>query len=177
MSKTVTVFGSSIPRPKDEEYETAYRLGKTLAENGFNVCTGGYGGIMEAVSKGASEKGRIVYGVTVKSFLSKPNKYLTEEVRCNTLLERIGRLIELGDAYIVLRGGTGTLVELAVVWEMMNKSIITEKPAACHGAMWSDIVSAMEKRIEVEKRKTGLIFVSEDINKCSQFVVNKLSGK
>ncbi|MCK5457105.1 MAG: LOG family protein, partial [Melioribacteraceae bacterium] len=46
MSKTVTIFGSSKPLPGEEEYETAYQLGKLFGESGFSVCTGGYQGIM-----------------------------------------------------------------------------------------------------------------------------------
>ena len=174
MSKIITVFGSSLPKVNEEEYETAYKLGKTLASNGFDICTGGYAGVMEAVSKGAHKKGRSVYGVTVNSLFAKPNEYLTEEIECKDLVERIGKLVELGDAYIVLRGGTGTLVELAMVWEMLNKSIIDSKPVVCHGSMWRPIITAMEKRIKIEKRKTGLIFVSEDIDECSQYIISKL---
>jgi len=49
MKKTITIFGSSLPRSGDIEYEDAYMLGKLLAEKGFNVCSGGYQGIMDAV--------------------------------------------------------------------------------------------------------------------------------
>jgi uncharacterized protein (TIGR00725 family) len=57
MAKTITVFGSSKPVAGDEQYLKGYELGKKLGENGFNVCTGGFNGIMEAVSKGANEMG------------------------------------------------------------------------------------------------------------------------
>ncbi|MCB9247843.1 MAG: hypothetical protein H6613_04515 [Ignavibacteriales bacterium] len=57
-TKTVTVFGSSMPKPGEEEYENAYLIGKLLAQKGFNVCTGGAQGIMDAVSKGAVEEER-----------------------------------------------------------------------------------------------------------------------
>ena len=57
MGKTITVFGSSKPAAGEEQYSSGYELGKKLAENGFNVCTGGFNGIMEAVSKGANEMG------------------------------------------------------------------------------------------------------------------------
>ena len=45
--KSITVFGSAMPLLGDVEYETAYKLGKLLAKNGFNVVSGGYYGIME----------------------------------------------------------------------------------------------------------------------------------
>jgi uncharacterized protein (TIGR00725 family) len=53
----VTVFGSSRPRDGDADYEEARLLGRALAESGYSVCSGGYGGVMEAVSRGAKERG------------------------------------------------------------------------------------------------------------------------
>ena len=53
----VTVFGSSRPREADADYGEARALGRVLAENGFAVCSGGYGGVMAGVSRGAKEAG------------------------------------------------------------------------------------------------------------------------
>ena len=53
----VTVFGSSRPRAGDADYEEARTLGRALAKHGFSVCSGGYGGVMEAASRGAKEGG------------------------------------------------------------------------------------------------------------------------
>jgi uncharacterized protein (TIGR00730 family) len=175
--KTVTVFGSSYPREGDEEYSTAYDLGRQLSLNGFNVCTGGYGGIMDAVSKGASENGREAIGVTVEVFKSSPSRYLTGEIRTKNLLERIRKLIEIGDAYIVLRGGTGTLVELAMVWEFMNKSLLPIKPFACHGRMWIDIVNNLNERMGIENRKTNIIRCFDDISSCGNYITKSLKMK
>ena len=164
--KIVTVFGSSLPKPGDLEYETAFELGKQLALNGFDVCSGGFQGIMDAVSKGAtSEKGKAI-GITVDLFDAEPSKYLTTEIKCNTLFERIDKLITSGDAYIVLPGGTGTLVELSLVWEMMNKNMISNRPIICYGEMWKSIVNAMEERTKLEGRKTGLVKCVESVQEC-----------
>ena len=51
MNKTITIFGSAIPARDDAQYKFAYELGASLAQNGFNICNGGYGGIMEAAIK------------------------------------------------------------------------------------------------------------------------------
>jgi len=174
MNKTVTVFGSSQPRSGEEEYEIAYQLGQLLGESGYSVCTGGYQGIMDAVSKGASEFDVNVIGVTVDLFSAVPSKYLTKQVHCNSLFERIEKLIELGDAYIILRGGTGTLVELSIVWELMNKNLISHKPIACHGEMWQRIIRPMEERIEYEKRETGLVQCFNTIEECFNYIRSKL---
>lgn len=173
MERTVTIFGSSIPKPGEEQYEIAYQLGSKLAEEGFNICTGGYGGIMEAASKGAYDRGGLVYAVTVDNWNSNPNPYITIEVRGKTLFERIEKLIEMGDAYIVLQGGTGTFLELAAVWEYANKKLQPEKPIICHSQMWKEIVVVMNKQMAYEGRRTDLVEISEDVNQ----IVGKLKSK
>ena len=172
--KCVTVFGSSIPKEGEEEYAVAYNLGIVLAKRGLNVCTGGYQGIMDAVSKGCKESGGETIGVTLDIYNAIPSKYLTEELKCNTLFERLKNLIDFGDAYVVLQGGTGTLVELAIVWEYMNKNMLEEKPLACYSDLWNEIVPVMEKQIVKEKRKTGLVKCFDDIEKCGEFIANSL---
>lgn len=172
MIKTVTIFGSSIPRPGDADYESAFRLGNILGQNNLNVCTGGFGGIMDAVSKGASEAGAEVIGVTVNIFNAIPSIYLTKEIKCDTLFERLTKLLELGDAYIILNGGTGTLLELSLVWELMNKNLLAEKPCASVGKMWGSIVSAMEKQIKKEKRKTGLIKCFNSAEESAEYIIS-----
>src|SRR5262249_37481103 len=74
--KIVTVFGSSRPRSDDPDYAEAFELGKALAQNGFAVCSGGYAGVMEAVSRGAKEAGGKTYGVTAEFFKSKTNQWI-----------------------------------------------------------------------------------------------------
>jgi uncharacterized protein (TIGR00725 family) len=174
--KFVTVFGSSIPRPGDEEYDVAFRLGKKLAEAGLNVCSGGFQGIMDAVSKGAVENGAQAVGITLDIYNVSPSKYLTKEIRTHTLAERLNHLIEIGDAYVVLQGGTGTLVELSLVWEYFNKNMIPNKPFACHSIMWKQIVDVMEMQIKRENRKTGLIKSFDDIDKLADYIINSLTG-
>lgn len=174
MKKIVTVFGSSIPREHDEEYTIAYQLGKKLVVNNFDVCTGGYQGIMDAVSKGATDEGGEAIGVTVDHFKSSPSQYLTQNIVCSTLIERIAKLIELGSAYIILNGGTGTLVELSIVWEYLNKGLMINKPIVCLGQMWNEIINPMEKRIKFEKREAGLIKCISDIDECVEYIKNSL---
>ena len=59
-AKVISVFGSSRPRPGDAEYADAQSLGTELARKGFVVCTGGYGGVMEAASRGERTAAREV---------------------------------------------------------------------------------------------------------------------
>lgn len=141
----ITVFGSSRPAPGTPEYETARELGAALARAGFTVCTGGYGGVMEGVSRGAREAGGHTIGVTAEVFRSAANAWVVEEVCVKTWQERLFELIRRGAGYVVLPGGTGTLAELAVVWEMLNKSFLARKPLVLLGDFWRPVLDLVEK--------------------------------
>jgi uncharacterized protein (TIGR00730 family) len=143
LGRIVTVFGSSRPRESDAEYEEARDLGRILATNGFSVCSGGYGGVMAAVSRGAKEGGGKTYGVTAEFFNARANSWIDVEVRVSTWQERLFELIRLAHGFVACKGGTGTLVELAVVWEMVNKSVMTGKPLSVLGQFWSPIIECV----------------------------------
>jgi len=146
----VTIFGSSQAKAGETDYEMARELGKALAEAGYTVCNGGYGGIMEASARGAKEAGGRTIGVTTEDFGVPANLWIDEEVRMKKWHKRLFRLIELGDGYVVFDGGTGTLVELFIVWEMSNKKFI-KKPIVIFGDQmqnlakevrnWSQVIS------------------------------------
>jgi uncharacterized protein (TIGR00730 family) len=150
--KTITVFGSSRPREGEADYEDARSLGRALADAGFAVCSGGYGGVMAAVSRGAKERSGKTYGVTAEFFTaSKANPWIDVEVRVHTWQERLFELIRLGDGFVACKGGTGTLVELAVVWEMLNKSVIQPKPFAVLGDFWEPLIERV-REVELAHR-------------------------
>src|SRR5580704_5636678 len=142
----VSVFGSSRPRENDPEYRQARQLGRALAEKGFAVCTGAYGGTMEAVSRGAKEAGGKTYGVTAEFFLAaKTNEWVDVEIRVKTWQDRLFEIIRLGDGFVACKGGTGTLAELAVTWEMMNKSVMPAKPFVALGEFWVPILKCVRE--------------------------------
>ena len=172
MKKRITVFGSAFPKNGEKQYNIAYQLGKLIAEKGFDVVTGGYRGIMEAVSKGAKDNGGMATGITLNYVKSKPNEYLDKIISCDTLFERITKLVELGDAYIILQGGTGTLLELAVVWEYLNKNLMITKPVVCHSKMWKEIGKIINKQLLLEGRDTNRISFFEDIEEMVEFIEN-----
>lgn len=140
--KIVTIFGTGRAKPGDEIFTLAYETGRLLAQAGFTIANGGYGGTMLATSKGAAEAGGEVIGVTCSAFKSsKPNEFVTREVLTQSLDERLKKLVELGQAYIVLQGGTGTLLELATVWELKNKGFLdADRPIILVGRFWKPLV-------------------------------------
>lgn len=143
--KTVTIFGTSKASEGDGIFELAENIGRRLAENGFTVANGGYGGTMLAAAKGAASAGGAVIGVTCTAFKrGKANAFVTEEISTDCLAERLDKLIELGDAYLVLPGGTGTLLELADVWEHKNKGFAgADKPIILLSTFWHPLVNMM----------------------------------
>ena len=147
-TKIITVFGSSRPEDGHADYAEAVELGRALALAGFAVCTGGYGGVMEGVSRGAKESGGRVFAVTSSFFRSHANRWVEEETRMATWQERLFELVRLGDGYVACKGGTGTLVELAVVWEMLNKKAMEQRPFVVLGDFWEPILDRVR---EVER--------------------------
>lgn len=144
----VTVFGSSQPEPLSPAYQTAYELGHAIAAAGWTLCNGGYGGTMEAAARGAVEAGGHTIGVTCSALGGRggPNPYIRQEVPTFDLLTRLDTLVRLGWAYVVLPGGTGTLLELALVWEMLNKSLLRRKaPIILLGDFWSPVAGLIRR--------------------------------
>jgi len=152
--RTITIFGSSLPAAGSAAYEDARRLGRMLAERRFAICNGGYGGLMAASARGAREAGGHTIGVTCAIWPAAANPWIVEEVRSATFLERITGLIERGDAYVVLPGGTGTLAELALVWEMMNKSSLARslggrRPLMVMAPYWQPVIDCLRQEAEL----------------------------
>ena len=129
----------------DAHYTEAQALGAALAAKGLAVCSGGYGGVMEAVSRGAREAGGRTMAVTAEFFKSRPNAWVEEEIRMRTWQERLFELIERGHGYVACAGGTGTLVELAVVWEMLNKGVMRRKPLVVLGDFWQPVIERVRE--------------------------------
>lgn len=179
----VSVFGSSRPRENDAEYKEAHALGKALAEKGFAVCTGGYGGTMEAVSRGAHDAGGKVYGVTAEFFANnRTNAFVEVEIRKKTWQERLFGIIELADGLVACKGGTGTLAELAVAWEMMNKAVTPAKPFVALGDFWQPILDRVRK-VEAggdspwAEKNTQIIQPAATTAEAADFLARKLPRK
>lgn len=142
--KTVTIFGTSRARAGDAVYSMAFETGRLLAGAGFAIANGGYGGTMLAAADGAAQAGGEIIGVTCSAFRARANKYVTREIVTKSLDERLDTLIELGQAYIALPGGTGTLLELAKVWELRNKGFLNpDKLIILVGEFWKPLVGLL----------------------------------
>ncbi|MBW7995212.1 MAG: LOG family protein [Candidatus Glassbacteria bacterium] len=135
-ARWVCVFGTSDPAEK-QSTEQARTLGRLLAERGWVVVTGGYTAVMEGANRGAREAGGFSVGVGCRLFSREPNCYLDELIWTGNLLMRLETLLHLGDGYVACKGGTGTLAEIAVAWEYINKKILPPRPLVLLGEFWS----------------------------------------
>ncbi len=165
MSRTcVAVLGSSKPSAGESLYNLAYRIGHQLGEAGFDLINGGYDGTMTASAAGARAAGARVTGVVCAEIQEsrgvQPNEYLTEIIDVPVLVRRLEILMRLAGGYVILPGGTGTLAELALVWEHVNKSFIAPRPIVCVGSFWKPTVAAIiaeqpDARVAIEFARTA----------------------
>ena len=155
--KIVTIFGSSRVKIGSKAYEEAYQLGKLLAEAGFVVCNGGYGGIMEASSKGAKEAGGKTVGITTELFRSRSiNHWIDIESRAETYVERLMVITSVADAFIVLKGGIGTLAEMTFVWVLTTVGEL-RRPIVLVGSAWQGTIDDLSKRLLITRRETEVL--------------------
>ena len=163
--KTIAVFGSAICKPGDADYEAARAVGCLLAENGYAAMSGGYEGVMEAVSQGASEAGGHVIGVTCEQIESyrgfKANRWVKEEIKYRTLRERVDHLMNRADGYIVMPGGLGTLHEMVMVWESMRVGEISTRPLICYGDYWQKVIEPLRDSIYISAYSWKYIFFAD----------------
>lgn len=143
----ITVFGGSLPQPDSQAYQDAYTLGNKLASSQHVVMTGGYIGTMEAVSKGASDAGGHVIGITCEEIENwrpvKANRWVKEEIHCKTLMDRLDRLVRTCDAALALPGGPGTLAEISLTWNLMIIRAIPPKPLLLIGEEWHSVMDQL----------------------------------
>lgn len=147
--REVAVFGSSQTTHGSPAWEEAEMVGRELAEAGFGVITGGYGGTMEAVCKGARSVGGHTLGVTAPALFPGrigANPYVTEIIETSTLNQRIGVMMERASGAVALAGSIGTATELLVAW---NHNHIARRnggrsiPTVAVGRIWSEIARTM----------------------------------
>lgn len=142
---TIAIFGSSFVQSNEPDYVTTYEIALQLGRAGFSIMTGGYKGVMEAASKGASEAGVPVIGITAAPVEAmrrvKANQWVERIVPYDTLRERVIHLTLRADGYVVMPGGVGTLNELTMAWELMRVREIPPRPLVCYGEYWETMLA------------------------------------
>lgn len=163
--RRVTVFGSSRVAAGDELYEQARRLGRLLAQAGYAVYSGGYSGVMEAVSRGAREVGGVAVGITVESWAARqrPNPWLSEVVAAPHLFERIRQLVD-SEAYVAFPGGAGTLGEVALTWNLFQTASASPRPLVLVGGQWRTLLACFRDALLVDPSDFSFFHVADTVD-------------
>jgi uncharacterized protein (TIGR00725 family) len=140
------------------------------------VVTGGYEGVMAAVSQGAREGGGRAVGVTVELLAQSrsPNPWVDQEIRTAALLERIDKLIELGDGYAVLPGGAGTLLELGAVWNLALLGAMHGKPIVVVGTGWERVLHTMVERLHTLEGDLAFLTLAATAEEAADILAERL---
>ena len=156
---TVAVFGSGSAPPGHPVLAQAERLGQLLAEANFALICGGYGGTMEAASRGAHQAGGKAIGVTMDLFAAKePNRWLTKERRVKDFFPRLRQLTD-AEGFVVLKGGIGTLTELTLAWSLLQTGQISSKPLILVGDSWRRVLDAFRTETFLTEQDLDLVTV------------------
>lgn len=160
-ARRITVFGGSRCGTDAPEYQEALKLGRLLVEAGFDVCSGGYSGIMEAISRGAHEAGGHVTGITMEQFKSNPNPYLRKIQPSADFYARLQLLIRESIGYIAMRGGMGTITEISLVWNQLVMKVIPRRPLILLGDCWPRAIECLGEHLVVsDEDKEHLLFAA-----------------
>ncbi|HKW72686.1 MAG TPA: TIGR00725 family protein [Candidatus Dormibacteraeota bacterium] len=107
----VAVCGAS--EATQSQLDAAREVGKLLARNGAVVINGGYGGVMAAVSEGASSEGGTVVGILPENVRDGANPHLTIALPTGLGQIRNALIVTAADSVIAIGQGWGTLSEIA----------------------------------------------------------------
>jgi uncharacterized protein (TIGR00725 family) len=171
--KIISIFGGSRCDENSPEYRDAKDIGYRLASAGFTICTGGYLGVMEAASRGAREAGGRVYGIVMNQFRSEPNRYLTDKVATDHFYDRLQNLITRSVGFVALRGGMGTVAEIALVWNKLQTGVIGLRPLVLVGECWPPIIKAWQQNLAVSDADVSLLSFARTPEEAAELIVNR----
>lgn len=174
----VAVFGSSEPSEGDPAYEIARTVGALLAEAGFRVITGGYGGVMEAACRGARDAGGHTLGITTRALTplrASPNRFLSEHVEEEGLFERTRELIGRSAGYIILPGRAGTLAELTFLWALHRARVLGERPIVLLGDPWIGFLRTLRDLSLLDAEQLGITFSAGTPQEAVQLIRTKIT--
>jgi len=132
-------------------------LGRLLADAGFTICSGGFGGSMEAVSRGAREGGGQTIGVTVDVIKRGGNAWLDEEVRTESIFRRIEHMVTIAHGFVTLPGGAGTLAEMSLTMNLLHLGALEAKPFVLLGPDWRALMELFFDRLHGSQAERELL--------------------
>ncbi|MDF0589551.1 TIGR00730 family Rossman fold protein, partial [Tsukamurella sp. 8F] len=148
----VTVFGSARLKRDSPEYATGVELGRTLAEAGYAVITGGGPGAMEAANRGANEAGGMSVGLGIElPFEQGLNDYVDLGIEFRYFFVRKTMFVKYAQAFVCLPGGFGTLDELFEALTLVQTDKVTRFPIILLGEKyWGGLLDWIRGTLEAE---------------------------
>ncbi|HJS75410.1 MAG TPA: LOG family protein [Vicinamibacteria bacterium] len=140
----VSIFGSARVERGTFAYEETKRAAKALAQMGCDIITGGGPGLMQAANEGASEapRGSRSYGIRVDlPFEQDVNAFVSEAFEHRTFFTRLHQFVLASDAFLVTPGGIGTVLEMVMIWQLLQVRHLENTPLILVGKMWPGLVA------------------------------------
>jgi hypothetical protein len=142
----VTVFGSARV-PKDHWVYRAVRdLSAELALMDCDIVTGGGPGLMQAANEGVrlvnpdAKTGSMGIRVDLP-FEQEVNAFVTEAFEHGTFFTRLHHFVLVSDAFVVVPGGIGTVLETMMIWQLLQVRKLHDVPLILAGRMYADLVN------------------------------------
>lgn len=157
--KNIAFFGDANVSKNDPVYKDAFETAKLLAEEGFTIVNGGGPGVMDASTKGAEEVGGETLSVTFTpdDAPGYEGRYVgnvtDEEIVTTNYIERMFKLLEHADVFIIFKGGSGTISEFGTAWVLAKLYYGHHKPFILYGEFWKEIIASINKNMNIDKQE------------------------
>lgn len=159
--KNIAFFGDANVAENDPVYEDAYEIAKMLAKEGFAIVNGGGPGVMYASTQGAIAAGGETLSVTFnpKDAPRYEGRYVanvtTKEIKTTNYIERMFKLLEHADIFIIFKGGSGTISEWGTAWVLAKLYHGHHKPFILYGEHWIPIIDVVRRNMNIDKEEMG----------------------
>ncbi|MBZ0189056.1 MAG: LOG family protein [Candidatus Obscuribacterales bacterium] len=172
----VTIFGSARIEPHTKDYDRVRKLASELTEMGCGIITGGGPGLMQAANEGAASvhgnSSHHSIGIRVDlPFEQNANPFVGKAYMHKTFFSRLHHFMIMSDAFIVVPGGIGTLLELSMVWQLLQVRRLYDTPLILVGDMWKKLVEWSNEsmlRPELEMASTVDISIPTCVSSSSE---------
>ncbi len=168
--KKVAFFGDAAVLPDSHYYQAAYHAAKKLAKMGYVIINGGGPGIMDASTRGAESVNGHTESVTfypehASGFEGRYLSNITDkEIKTNNYIERMYKLMEQSDIFLIFQGGTGTLSELGAAWVLAKLYYGHHKPFILVGSFWRQVIGAIHDNMLIDAKEMDVFRIVDGID-------------
>ena len=168
--KKIAFFGDAAVLPESSYYQSAYQAAKKLAKQGYVIVNGGGPGIMDAATRGAESVDGTTESVTFypEHATGFEGRYLSnvtdKEIKTKNYIERMFKLMEQSDIFLIFQGGTGTISELGTAWVLAKLYYGHHKPFILVGAFWRPVIGALHDNMLIDAKEMDVFRIVDSID-------------